>query len=247
MARLQEKENSPWVLKGGFALELRLGERARMTKDLDLGVDLGYFHSTEDTAATVARKLREDVSSSSADYFTFVVPEIGDSDLTIPGVTAFRYSVEARLDGRRFESNRIDVGIGDPLIPPFDSLESSDLLSFADIPRSMFQATSRAQHLAEKFHALTRPYDDRINTRVKDLTDIILLLNLGLPKTHEVKKVITEIFVARQTHEIPTFLEPQPKSWAAPYTVMAKELNIFETTLESAIRRINKYWKTLFP
>lgn len=45
MVRLQEKENSPWVLKGGFALELRLGERARMTKDLDLGVDLGYFSS----------------------------------------------------------------------------------------------------------------------------------------------------------------------------------------------------------
>ena len=62
MVRLQEKENSPWVLKGGFALELRLGDRARMTKDLDLGVDLGYFHSTEVTAATVARKLREDVS-----------------------------------------------------------------------------------------------------------------------------------------------------------------------------------------
>ncbi|MBA3613311.1 MAG: nucleotidyl transferase AbiEii/AbiGii toxin family protein [Nitrospirales bacterium] len=109
MVRLQEKENSPWVLKGGFALELRLGEQARMTKDLDLGVDLGYFHSTGITAATVARKLREDLSASNTDYFTFIVPEIGDPDLNIPGVRAFRYSVEARLDGRRFETNRIDV------------------------------------------------------------------------------------------------------------------------------------------
>ncbi len=226
---------------------LRLGERARMPKDLDLGVDLGYFHPTEVTAATVARNCEEDVSSSNTDYFTFVVPEIGDPDLNIPGVTAFRYTVEARLDGRRFETNRIDVGLGDPLIPTFDTLESSDLLSFANIPRATFRTTSRTQHLAEKFHALTRPYEDRINTRAKDLADIILLLNLGLPKTHEVKKVVTEVFVARKTHEIPTVIEPQPKSWATPYSVMAKELDIAEIKLDSAITRINDYWKKLFP
>ncbi len=247
MVRLQEKENSPWVLKGGFALELRLGERARMTMDLDLGVDLGYFHPTEITAATVASKLREDAATSNGDYFTFVVPETGEADLAIPGVKAFRYTVEARLDGRRFETNRIDIGLGDPLIPPFDTLESSDLLSFANIPRVTFRATSRAQHLAEKIHALTRPYEDRINTRIKDLADIILLLNLGLPNTHEVKKVVTEVFVARKIHEIPTVIEPQPKSWATPYSVMAEELGIAEIKLDSAITRINDYWKTLFP
>lgn len=244
MARLQEKENSPWIIKGGFALELRLGERARMTKDLDLGVDLGYFHPMEITAATVASKLRDDAATSNRDYFNFVVPEIGEPDLNIPGVKAFRYTVEARLDGRRFETNRIDIGIGDPLIPPFDHLESSDLLSFANLPRVTFRTTSRAQHVAEKIHALTRPYEDRLNTRVKDLADIILLMNLGLPRPDEVKKVVTEIFIARNTHEIPIVIEPQSKSWATPYTVMANELGIVETEMGSAITRINEYWKT---
>jgi hypothetical protein len=101
--------------------------------------------------------------------------------------------------------------------------------------------------LAEKIHALTRSYEDRINTRIKDLADIILLLNLGLPNTHEVKKVVSEVFVARKTHEIPTVIEPQPKSWATPYSVMAEELGIAEIKLDSAITRINDYWKTLFP
>ena len=247
MVRLQEKKDSPWVLKGGFALELRLGERARMTKDLDLGVDLGYFHPTEVSAATVARKLREDVSIPNADSFTFIVPEVGEQDLSIPGVKAFRYTVEARLDGRKFETSRIDIGLGDPLIPPFDTLESSDLLSFAKIPRATLQTTSRAQHLAEKIHALTRPYEDRINTRVKDLADILLLLNLGLPKTQIVKKVITEIFTSRNTHEIPSIIELPPATWAPSFSAMAKELEIAETTLESAITRINEYWKKLFP
>jgi predicted nucleotidyltransferase component of viral defense system len=247
MVRLQEKNDSPWILKGGFALELRLGERARMTKDLDLGVDLGYFHTTEVSPAIVARKLREDVSLPNEDSFTFIVPEVGEQDLSIPGVKAFRYTVEARLDGRRFETNRIDVGFGDPLIPPFDTLESSDLLSFANIPRATLRTTSRAQHFAEKVHALTRPWEDRINTRVKDLADIILLLNLGLSETQVVKKVITEIFASRKTHEIPNVIEPPPTTWTSSFSAMAKELEIAETTLDSAIIRINEYWRKLFP
>jgi hypothetical protein len=93
---------------------------------------LDIFHPTEITAAIVASKLREDISSSNSDHFTFVVPEIGEADLAIPEVKAFRYTVETRLDGRRFENNRIDIGLGDPLIPPFDTLASSDLLSFAN-------------------------------------------------------------------------------------------------------------------
>ena len=247
MVRLQEKNDSPWILKGGFALELRLGERARMTKDLDLGVDLGYFHTTEVSPAIVARKLREDVSLPNEDSFTFIVPEVGEQDLSIPGVKAFRYTVEARLDGRRFETNRIDVGFGDPLIPPFDTLESSDLLSFANIPRATLRTTSRAQHFAEKVHALTRPWEDRINTRVKDLADIILLLNLGLSETQVVKKMITEIFASRKTHEIPNVIEPPPTTWTSSFSAMAKELEIAETTLDSAIIRINEYWRKLFP
>ncbi len=247
MVRLQEKQDSPWVLKGGFALELRLGERARMTKDLDLGVTLGYFQTTEVSATAIAGKLREDLSVLNMDHFTFVVPEIGEPDLSIPGVKAFRYTVEARLDGRRFETNRIDVGLGDPLIPPFDILESSDLLAFANIPPATIRTTSRAQHVAEKIHALTRPYEDRINTRVKDLADIILLLNLGLPKTQVVKKVVTEIFAARKTHEIPNVIKPPPTTWASSYSAMAKELEIAETNLDDATARINEYWKKLFP
>ena len=39
LARLQNTDDSPWFLKGAFALELRLGNRARTTRDLDLGID----------------------------------------------------------------------------------------------------------------------------------------------------------------------------------------------------------------
>lgn len=247
MARLQREEHSPWVLKGGFALELRLGERARMTKDLVLGLDLGYFKTNDVSLAEVAGKLREDLSTPSADNFVFVVPESGERELDIPRVKSYRYSIEARLDGRRFENIRMDVGLGDPLVPPFDELVGSDLLSFAGIPRVTIRTTSRAQHLAEKVHALTRPFDDRINTRVKDLADILLLMNLGLPEPVTVSKVINEIFATRRTHEIPKAIETPSVTWTSSFAVMAGELGLSEKTLDSAAARLNEYWMRLFP
>lgn len=36
LARLFDQNPTGWVLKGGYALELRLGGRARATKDMDL-------------------------------------------------------------------------------------------------------------------------------------------------------------------------------------------------------------------
>jgi predicted nucleotidyltransferase component of viral defense system len=38
LARLFVQDDPPWLLKGGYALELRLEERARSTLDLDISV-----------------------------------------------------------------------------------------------------------------------------------------------------------------------------------------------------------------
>src|SRR5580692_1504165 len=38
VSRLHAAEPGRWVLKGGMALEVRLGDRARLTKDIDLGL-----------------------------------------------------------------------------------------------------------------------------------------------------------------------------------------------------------------
>ena len=242
MVRLQKKGESPWVLKGGFALEMRLGLRARMTKDLDLGVDLGLFQGKEVSITDVAQKLRDDLAGEGNDGFVFVVPEVGEQELPIQGVKCYRFTAEARLAGHRFETIKVDVGLGDPLVPPLEDLAGSDLLSFAGIPPPVIRATSRAQHLAEKIHALTRPFDDRINTRVKDLADIILLMNLGLPDPPVVKNAVNAIFTSRRSHGIPIRIELPPGSWTATYNTMATDLRLQETTLESATDRLNNYW-----
>src|SRR5438874_9027318 len=199
MVRLQKKSDSPWVVKGGFALELRMGLHARMTKDLDLCVDMGHFGGKKLSSAEVAQKLREDMGTGGEDGFVFVVSQ-GEEQLQIPGVHAYRFSVEVRLAGRRFETIRVDVGVGDPLVLPLEKLKGSDLLSFAEIPSPRIRTTSLAQHLAEKVHALTRPFKETISSRVKDLADIMLLMNLGLPDPSVVRKAVVEVFAARRSH-----------------------------------------------
>lgn len=246
MVRLQKDENSPWVLKGGFALELRMGNRARMTKDVDLTIDMGFFDNRPASLSELTEKLRVDLQSVDEDRFVFIIPEGREEELPAQGVKSYRFSVETRLDGRIFETIRVDVGVGDPLIQPLDELPGSNILSFADIARPRIRATSPAQHLAEKVHALTRPYDDRINTRVKNLGDIMLLMDKNLPQQETVKNAVEEIFSSRQSHAIPRHIETPPGTWASSYSVMATELNLTQTTIESATSRLNDYWKTLF-
>ncbi len=244
--RLQQEKNSPWILKGGFALELRLGNLARMTKDLDLTVDLAFLSDESKTLSALSEKLREELRRANEDRFVFLVAEGGEEELPTQGVKTYRFSVEARLDGRSFDRIKIDVGVGDPLIAPLEEIKGSDLLSFAEIQIPTFRATSRAQHLAEKVHALTRPFEDRLNTRVKDLADIILLLNYGLPDPPIVKRAVNEIFSTRCTHEVPVRIEIPPATWASSYTSMATELRLNETTLDDATTRLNNYWKTIW-
>lgn len=246
MVRLQKKSDSPWVLKGGFAMELRLGQRARMTQDLDLGVDLRPFSEERAGKNELAQRLREDLAEDEEDRFIFIVQEGREEELRIRGVKAYRFSVEARLAGRKFETLRIDVGLGDPVIPPIDKLTGSDLLSFAGIPTPEIQATSKAQHLAEKFHALTRPFDDRINTRVKDLIDVLLLID-DAPKPAEFRKAAEKIFTTRESHSIPLNIENIPQTWVSSFTAMALDLDLTETTLDDAIPKVNNYWKRSFP
>jgi predicted nucleotidyltransferase component of viral defense system len=244
--RLQQYPNSPWVLKGGFALELRLGNMARMTNDMDLTADLDLFDAATTSLSTVSARLREDLQKENEDKFKFILAEDRQGQLPTQGVKTFRFTVEARLDGRMFEAIRVDVGIGDPLIPPIEEIQASDLLSFAEIPIARIRATSPAQHFAEKVHALTRPFDDRVNTRVKDLADIMLLMNQGLPEPHVVGQCVQEVFSVRGTHVAPTRIGIPPLTWTSSYSAMAKDLVLKETTLDEATARLNDYWTKLF-
>ena len=68
----------PWLLKGGYTFELRLGGKARATKDLDLSIPdpqpLRLSHdASRNTNAVILDRLRDAVAVNLSDGFEFRV------------------------------------------------------------------------------------------------------------------------------------------------------------------------------
>ena len=140
LARFIRSQPDQWVLKGGLALQLRLGDRARTTKDIDL------LSLTEPNR--VFDSLREAVALDLGDWFSFEVGQpSNDQDRTAGGI---RITVVSLLDGRSFERFHIDVGVGDPLVEAVEYLVTPDLLSFAEIDPVVVPCYPITQQLAEK-------------------------------------------------------------------------------------------------
>lgn len=73
LARLFREDEAPWVLKGGYALELRF-KSARSTIDIDLTVQrvVGAAEGSE-TVLAIRDMLQERASASLDDWFEFTI------------------------------------------------------------------------------------------------------------------------------------------------------------------------------
>jgi hypothetical protein len=61
---------------------------------------------------------------------------------------------------------------------------------------------------------------------VKDLVDLVLLIERTRLDAARLPKAIRETFQRRKTHEIPTVLASPPSSWSTPFAEMARECGI---------------------
>ncbi len=154
-----------------------------------------------------------------------------------------RCSVEARLAGRTFARFHLDIGLGDPVLNQPDWLEGSAQLAFAGIPATRVAVYPLDQQFAEKIHAYTFPWQDRDNTRIKDLVDLVLLVHLGQLDPNHVRRALAATFETRGTHLLPTHLpEPSP-AWAESYAAIALELELPVVTLQQAYVYLDDYWQ----
>jgi hypothetical protein len=215
LARLQVVAPDGWLLKGGFALELRLGGRARTTKDVDIDWTVGEGEATE--------LLLDAASLEMDDMFSFDVRRAAiDDDLAEGGQ---RWTVRAELAGRDFERVAIDVGFGKPPVVEPVTLTASRLLEFAEIPAIAVPALAVEQHLAEKLHAYSRTYaGGQASSRVKDLVDIVVIARTTTVDGDRLGEAVAAIFERRDTHEPPPALAPPSRGWARPWTTLVEHL-----------------------
>jgi hypothetical protein len=244
LARLFAAPEMPWLLKGGYAMELRYRPKARTTRDIDLSV-VSAEGELADRLAKIRDELQAAADNDLNDYFVFQIGKPSTELQGAPGGGA-RFPVNAVLGGRTFARFHIDVGFGDPAISEPEELVGQDFLEFAGVPPAKALAIPKSQQFAEKLHAYTLPWTDRPNTRVKDLVDLVLFITSDLPNADAVRSAIRTTFDARKTHPLPKKLPTPPDSWSSVFTEMANEAGISPNSLEDAVRTLEAYFEELF-
>lgn len=227
LARLAKQEHEAWIVKGGFALQLRLGDRARTTKDIDVAARNRW--TREETIA----HLRAAASADLGDWFEFEVGEPSTAATGAPG-RGFRFPIRCLLDSRQFENFHADVGYGDPVIEAPDVLIAPDLLGFAEIPPAKVRCYPLTTQIAEKLHTYTRTYASGATSRTRDVADLLLAASLQQFNSAKLRQAIEATFRARSSHPVPQEMPDPPARIAASYKQLARELDLPWTTIEEA-------------
>ena len=235
LARLIQHQPDRWILKGGFAIQLRLLDKARTTKDIDVLV----LAESKDVLDLLRQAGKVDLE----DWIGFEVEQSEDRAFAEFGGT--RFHVRSLLDGRTFEEFHIDVGIGDPVIDPIDQLKGPSLLDFAGIQPTVFPCYPVTQQIAEKVHAYTRPHALGESSRVKDFVDILLLVELGKIDSNRLYRAIQATFDSRKSHPLPGEIPDPPAEWSRSFQKLAAEVSLSYQTLEVANKAIKRFMNPL--
>ncbi|MEU2200771.1 nucleotidyl transferase AbiEii/AbiGii toxin family protein [Isoptericola sp. NPDC019482] len=221
-----------WVLKGGYLLEARLGTRARATRDLDLALT----EPVTELANLLTDALADDVDG---DGFVFLVSAVrshlADSDeLGGPGA---RLGVTARLGGKDFARVRVDVvARPDEVTGGIEKVVLPVVVAEPGWAPVAVRAVDLAQHVAEKLHALSAvDAHPRPSTRVKDLLDVVLVLDTGALDEVRLADRLHAVFRARNGAAPPETLPDPPASWVADYAAMAELHEVAARTLADAV------------
>ena len=197
-----------YYLKGGVAMELRFAERARATKDLDIGM-----------AGESAERLTrfQHAVSLGFDDFTF---EVKAKPITMERIDTVRLELAVRYQTRSWQTVDVDLGpagkgevdLVDPHIP---GLAEMGLQTPTPV-----RCLSISEQIAQKLHACTGPYN---MGRARDILDILLMEMLGQIDKKAVRVAAEQLFKDRATHPFPPETKIEP-AWSPELESLANDL-----------------------
>jgi hypothetical protein len=216
-----------FVVKGGVALELRLRDRARATKDLDLILNRdggGLLESLEEALA--------------GPYEGFTFRRKGEEFRMRNG--ALRVKIQLSFQGREWGTVEVDLAYREGETD-VDRVSGAPLLAaFGIVGPEEVDCLSLRHHVAQKLHAVTRPIPEgRQNDRFRDLVDLLLMREL-IEDYAAVGKVCEEVFARRGTHPWPPSI-PTPEGWREPFARMASENDLPVLDLDTAVDAITHF------
>ncbi len=241
VARLQHGMPGRWVVKGGMALEVRLGSSARLTKDLDLGARI------DDSDELGIRDLLVETFALDPFEDRFVLRVGRVQRLTATGHPGIlRTAVDAHLAGKPFGRIKLDISLRVDELLRTEHLTMPNTLAFADIPDVTAEVVDLHRHAAEKLHALTRRFKDRENTRVRDLVDLTILMEQHALDPQTLGESVREVWAQRDGTAPPGVIEV-PQSWHDRFEKMAHENDLMTTGFGDAVTAVMALWDRLDP
>lgn len=243
VSRLHAAEPGRWVLKGGMALEVRLRDDARLTKDIDLGLR-DDVTGAEELRERLVEALEPDVDG---DKFTLIpgpVKQLMEDD---GGRLTWRVKVAAELAGRPFEGVQVDISPRAHELGATDLLPLPNSLDFAGVVAPLVEIIDVNRHAAEKFHGMLREYGDRENTRVRDPVDLVILTEHELLGPSALAAAVRLVWRERDGVRPPARLPSLPSSWLGRYERLVAEHNVEARSFPAAVSTVVAMWAEMFP
>ncbi|MCP4085215.1 MAG: nucleotidyl transferase AbiEii/AbiGii toxin family protein, partial [Actinomycetia bacterium] len=114
---------------------------------------------------------------------------------------------------------------------------------FADLPIVELAVLDLRSHWAEKLSAYLRRYDDRPNTRVKDLIDLVLLIEHGVQPDARLHDAVITTFHRREQELPGEQLPSMADEWAEPFASMAVDLALGAASASDAHSLVERFWQ----
>lgn len=227
---LRDDGNHRFVAKGGAALEMRFGVRARTSKDFDTI----YRGALDDAVAEVEAAVE-------TDWHGFTGRIVRVSRVKVPGlaVQPVRFEVKLNYKGRPFGTVPMEAAAPEgAALARVDAVEVSLDPVGLPAPQTVSCLSVRYQ-IAQKLHACTDPLDgERPNDRAHDLADLILLEELlADDELIDVREACLDAFGVRDRQPWPPALVV-PEHWPALWQAIVKEDHFPIVALDQAVDRV---------
>lgn len=221
--------NPQFIIKGGVALELRLRDRARATKDIDV--------VSHDQDADLARTLERAMTGDPYQGFSFRRKR--DPLVLDNGVVNMEFAVSYR--GGTWASITIDIARAEPGESEVEWLQAIPLTeAFGGTGPVVLPCLPLRLHIAQKLHGMTLPpRPGKRNDRFRDLIDLLLMETLVTDHVG-LREACEAVFRTRGSHSWPPLLE-LPEHWVEPVTRLAQELNLPIADAHSGMARVQAF------
>ena len=219
-----------FILKGGVAMELRFGMRARTSKDYDTA----FREDLQNLEAVLELARRHPVGR-------FVVTAGPSEPIGTTGSlrTPLRITYGPRPWATvKLEASRAEGGSGDPAEIDYRA-PVPDLSVFGFEAQSDVPCLPVRYQIAQKIHACTEVLPDRDNDRFRDLIDLLLLAELVADdEWPAVRAACMEVFSLRRKQAWPPTVTVYP-GWPEAYSALATETEFSITDVTTAAAAVH--------